>query len=68
MTIVAVAISTMSLSQVDSLQNAIVDSISGTFLRKVNVNWIRLLVLLLNIPVIVLSMQVRHWQSHVLVA
>ena len=58
MVIVAVLSATMSESAIDSLQNAIVDNISGTFLKALPLVWTRVLVFVLNIPVIVVSLQV----------
>ena len=58
MVIVAVLSATMSESAIDSLQNAIVDNISGTFLKFLPLIWTRALVFVLNIPVIVVSLQV----------
>lgn len=65
--IVSILAVTMSESAVDSLQNAIVDSISITFVApitalvlprlKVNLWWIRALVLVLNVPPIVVSLK-----------
>ena len=65
--IVAVLAVSMSTGQVDSLQNAIVDTISITFVTplvncvrrgaKVNLVWIRLMVLALNVPPIVISLK-----------
>lgn len=57
--VVAVLSVTMSESAIDSLQNAIVDNISGSFLKGLPLIWIRILVLVLSIPVIVVSLQVR---------
>lgn len=50
---------TMSTSAVDSLQNALVDTISGVYLKKVNLLWTRLLVLVLTVPCLVVSLRVR---------
>lgn len=58
MVVVAVLSATMSESAIDSLQNAIVDNISGTFLKFLPLIWIRVLVCVLNIPVMVVSLQV----------
>ena len=58
MVVVAVLSATMSESAIDSLQNAIVDNISGTFLKSLPLIWIRVLVCILNIPVMVVSLQV----------
>ena len=65
--IVAVLAVSMSTGQVDSLQNAIVDTISITFVTpivncirrgaKVDLKWIRLMVLALNIPPIIVSLK-----------
>lgn len=72
MVVVAVLSATMSESAIDSLQNAIVDNISGTFLKFLPLIWTRFLVCVLNIPVMVVSLQVtphsnqnlRHaWQE-----
>lgn len=57
-TLVAILSTTLSESAIDSLQNAIVDNISGVFLQNVPIIWTRLLVVLLNIPVIIVSLQV----------
>ncbi len=59
MVVVAVLSATMSESAIDSLQNAIVDNISGTFLKLLPLVWTRVLVCVLNIPVMVVSLQVR---------
>lgn len=56
--VVAVLSATMSESAIDSLQNAIVDNISGSFARNLPLVWVRALVLVLNVPVIVVSLQV----------
>ncbi len=56
--VVAVLSATMSESAIDSLQNAIVDNISGSFLKDLPLIWVRALVLVLNVPVIVVSLQV----------
>ena len=58
MVVVAVLSATMSESAIDSLQNAIVDNISGTFLKFLPLIWTRVLVCVLNIPVMVVSLQV----------
>ena len=58
MVVVAVLSATMSESAIDSLQNAIVDNISGTFLKFLPLIWTRILVCVLNIPVMVVSLQV----------
>ena len=58
LTLVACLSVTMSTSNIDSYQNAIVDNISGVFLRNQNVLWSRLLVLALNAPCIAVSVQV----------
>ena len=58
MVVVAVLSATMSESAIDSLQNAIVDNISGTFLKFLPLIWTRVLVCMLNIPVMVVSLQV----------
>lgn len=49
----------MSESAIDSLQNAIVDNISGSFLKGLPLIWIRVLVVILSVPVIIVSLQVR---------
>lgn len=49
---------TMSTSAVDSLQNALVDTISGTYLKRVRLLWVRLLVLVLTIPCLIVSLKV----------
>ncbi len=56
--IVAVLAATMSESAIDSLQNAIVDNISGSFLKGLPLIWIRVLVIILSVPVIIVSLQV----------
>ena len=48
----------MSTSAVDSLQNALVDTISGTYLKRVRLLWVRLLVLVLTIPCLIVSLRV----------
>eukprot|EP00898_Chlorokybus_atmophyticus_P001957 jgi/Chlat1/2762/Chrsp187S00197 len=48
---------TWSTSAVDSFQNAIVDTVSGVWLRGVPLMYIRALVLILNIPPIVVSLK-----------
>jgi hypothetical protein len=58
MVVVAVLSATMSESAIDSLQNAVVDNISGTFLKFLPLIWTRVLVCVLNIPVMVVSLQV----------
>lgn len=62
--IVAVLAATMSTSAVDSIQNAITDSVGATlvrpFFKQANVTWIRALVVLLNIPPVVVSLKVRQ--------
>lgn len=55
----AVLAATMSESAIDSLQNAIVDNISGSFLKGLPLIWIRVLVVILSVPVIIVSLQVR---------
>ncbi|CAL8463678.1 g3212 [Coccomyxa elongata] len=55
--IVAVLAATMSESAIDSLQNAIVDNISGSFLKGLPLIWIRVLVVILSVPVIIVSLQ-----------
>ncbi len=57
--LVAVLSATMSESAIDSLQNAIVDNISGSFLKGLPLLWVRVLVLVLSIPVIIVSLQAR---------
>ena len=49
----------MSTSAVDSLQNALVDNISGVYLRTVPLLWVRALVLVLTVPCLVVSLKVR---------
>jgi hypothetical protein len=61
--VVAVLSATMSESAIDSLQNAIVDNISGSFLKGISLIWIRILVLVLSIPVIIVSLQVHMISS-----
>lgn len=60
-TIILVVVSllavTMSTSAIDSLQNAIVDNVSGVWLRKAPLLWVRLLVLVLNVPPLVVSLK-----------
>jgi hypothetical protein len=58
--VVSVLSATMSTSAIDSLQNAIVDNISGSFLKSLPLLWVRALVLVLNVPVIVVSLQARQ--------
>ena len=58
--VVSVLSATMSTSAIDSLQNAIVDNISGSFLKSLPLLWVRVLVLVLNVPVIVVSLQARR--------
>ncbi len=41
-------------------QNAIVDNISGVYLKHANLWWTRALVLALNVPCIIVSLKVRH--------
>ncbi|KAK9762709.1 hypothetical protein K7432_011294 [Basidiobolus ranarum] len=55
--IVTVLAATMNQSAVDSLQNALVDNISSLLLRGRSVWWSRLVVVLVNIPLIVVSLQ-----------
>ncbi|KAK9811347.1 hypothetical protein WJX72_002216 [[Myrmecia] bisecta] len=66
--IVAVLAATMSLAAVDSLQNAIVDNISGVLLRRYSVWWSRALVVILNIPPIIVSLQSYNIISLFLIA
>ena len=47
----------MSESAVDSLQNAIVSTISSNFLMKRPLSWTRISVLLVNIPLVVIALQ-----------
>ena len=49
----------MSTSAVDSLQNALVDNISGVYLKHVKLIWVRMLVLVLTVPCLIVSLQVR---------
>ena len=62
--VVAVLSATMSESAIDSLQNAIVDNISGSFAKNLPLVWVRALVLVLNVPVIVVSLQVCGMRWH----
>ncbi|KAI9294533.1 hypothetical protein K502DRAFT_342359 [Neoconidiobolus thromboides FSU 785] len=55
--IMALLIITMNESAVDSFQNALVDTISTMVLRNRSVNWARGLVVLINIPIIIVSLQ-----------
>ncbi|KAK9797380.1 hypothetical protein WJX73_007847 [Symbiochloris irregularis] len=57
LTLVGCLAVTMSTSLIDSYQNGIVDNISGVYLRGQNVLWTRALVLILNVPCIVTSLQ-----------
>ena len=57
--IIALLGTSMSTGAIDSYQNAIVDTISGVYLRNSNVLYSRALVVLLNVPCIVCSLQVR---------
>ena len=50
---------TMSTSAIDSLQNALVDTISGVYLKRVRLIWVRLLVLALTVPCMIVSLKVR---------
>ena len=49
----------MSTSAIDSLQNALTDNISGVYLKRVRLIWVRLLVLVLTVPCMVVSLKVR---------
>ena len=49
---------TMSTSAIDSLQNALVDTISGVYLKRVRLIWVRLLVLALTVPCMIVSLKV----------
>lgn len=49
----------MSTSSVDSLQNALVDNISGVYLRRVPLLWVRALVLVLTVPCLIVSLKAR---------
>lgn len=49
---------TMSTSAIDSLQNALTDNISGVYLKRVRLIWVRLLVLVLTVPCMVVSLKV----------
>lgn len=68
--IVAVLAATMSTSAVDSIQNAITDSVGATlvrpFFKRADITWIRALVVLLNIPPVVVSLKVSasHRTGH----
>ena len=57
--IIALLGTSMSTGAIDSYQNAIVDTISGVYLRNSNVLYSRALVVLLNVPCIVCSLQVH---------
>ena len=57
--IIALLGTSMSTGSIDSYQNAIVDNISSIYLRNSNVLYSRALVVLLNVPCIVCSLQVR---------
>ena len=48
----------MSTSAIDSLQNALVDTISGVYLKRVRLIWVRLLVLALTVPCMIVSLKV----------
>lgn len=50
----------MSTSAVDSLQNGLTVTIAGVYLKKVPLVWVRLLVLILTVPCLVVSLQVRR--------
>ncbi|ORX91482.1 hypothetical protein K493DRAFT_286769 [Basidiobolus meristosporus CBS 931.73] len=54
---VTVLAATMNQSAVDSLQNALVDSISSVLLKGKSVWWSRLVVVVVNIPLVVVSLQ-----------
>ena len=56
--IIALLGTSMSTGSIDSYQNAIVDNISSIYLRNANVLYTRALVVLLNVPCIVCSLQV----------
>ena len=49
---------TMSTSAIDSLQNALTDTISGVYLKRVRLIWVRLLVLALTVPCMIVSLKV----------
>ncbi len=49
----------MSTSAIDSLQNALTDTISGVYLKRVRLIWVRLLVLALTVPCMIVSLKVR---------
>mmetsp|Transcript_1562 Transcript_1562/g.4619 ORF Transcript_1562/g.4619 Transcript_1562/m.4619 type:complete len:552 (+) Transcript_1562:384-2039(+) len=55
--VVSILSVTMSTSAIDSLQNAIVDNISGVWLKKAPLLWVRMLVLVLNVPPLVVSLR-----------
>ena len=48
----------MSTSAIDSLQNALTDTISGVYLKRVRLIWVRLLVLALTVPCMIVSLKV----------
>ena len=56
--IVSILSVTMSTSAVDSLQNAIVDNISGVYLKNSPLLVVRGLVLLLTVPPMIVSLKV----------
>ncbi|KAK9708961.1 hypothetical protein K7432_009341 [Basidiobolus ranarum] len=55
--LVTVLAATMNQSAVDSLQNALVDSVSSVLLKGKSVWWSRLVVVIVNIPLIIISLQ-----------
>ncbi|ORX93715.1 hypothetical protein K493DRAFT_222798 [Basidiobolus meristosporus CBS 931.73] len=55
--IVTVLAATMNQSAVDSLQNALVDNISSLLLRGRSVWWSRLVVVIVNVPLVVVSLR-----------
>lgn len=57
--VVSVLAVVMSESAVDALQNALVNNVGGVFLKGCPIWWIRGLVILLNIPPMVISLQVN---------
>lgn len=57
---------TMSTSAVDSLQNAIVDNISGVYLKHAPLLVVRALVLALTVPPMIVSLKVPSFSSKLL--
>lgn len=55
--VVSILSVSMSTSAVDSLQNAVVDTISGVYLKRSPLIWVRLLVLVLNVPPMIISLK-----------